>query len=147
MLSTNFPSTQPFREFMMSKATNPASSNAESIVVLNGLQKKYGKFTAVNSISLEVPYGVVYGVLGPNGAGKTTTLRMITGLLRPTGGSTVIAGHDMAKNDLEAKRITGFIPDRPYVYDKLTAFEYLRFVAGLYAIPAELAAKRIPELL
>lgn len=132
---------------MMSKATNPASNNAESIVVLSGLQKKYGKFTAVNSISLEVPYGVVYGVLGPNGAGKTTTLRMITGLLRPTGGSIVIDGHDMAKNDLEAKRITGFIPDRPYVYDKLTAFEYLRFVAGLYAIPAELAAKRIPELL
>src|SRR5690606_15964588 len=136
--STNYLSNQFFREFMMSQATNPAPKNAESIVVLNGLQKKYGKFTAVDSISLEVPYGVVYGVLGPNGAGKTTTLRMITGLLRPTGGSIVIDGHDMATHDLEAKRITGFIPDRPYVYDKLTAFEYLRFVAGLYALPSDL---------
>lgn len=132
---------------MMSQATNPSVQRPESIVVLDGLQKRYGKFTAVNSISLEVPYGVVYGVLGPNGAGKTTTLRMITGLLRPTAGSIIIDGHDMATNDVEAKRLTGFIPDRPYVYDKLTAFEYLRFVAGLYAMPADLAARRIPELL
>lgn len=132
---------------MMSQATTPSVQRPESIVVLDGLQKRYGKFTAVNSISLEVPYGVVYGVLGPNGAGKTTTLRMITGLLRPTAGSIIIDGHDMATNDVEAKRLTGFIPDRPYVYDKLTAFEYLRFVAGLYAMPADLAARRIPELL
>ncbi|MBA2661412.1 MAG: ABC transporter ATP-binding protein [Bradymonadaceae bacterium] len=117
------------------------------MVVLDNLEKKYGKFTAVDKISLEVPYGMVFGVLGPNGAGKTTTLRMITGLLRPTAGSIIIDGHDLAKDDVAAKRLTGFIPDRPYVYDKLTAFEYLRFVSGLYQIPGKEAAERIPELL
>lgn len=120
---------------------------SDSIVVIEGLQKKYGVFTAVDRIDLRVPYGQVFGVLGPNGAGKTTTLRMITGLLRPTGGRIVIHGHDMARDAISAKTVTGFIPDRPYVYDKLTAFEYLRFVGGLYQMPARRVAERIEELL
>lgn len=118
-----------------------------SIVSLTKLTKSYGAFIAVDGIDLEVPYGQVFGVLGPNGAGKTTTLRMITGLLQPSGGSIVIDGHSLASNPIEAKSIVGFIPDRPYVYDKLTAFEYLNFIGGLYQMSQARVAKRIRELL
>ena len=85
--------------------------------------------------------------MGPNGAGKTTTLRMITGLIQPTEGKVVIDGHDLEKQSVKAKSITGFIPDRPYVYDKLTAFEYMRFIAGLYKLDRKVAAERIGQLL
>ncbi len=121
--------------------------NIESIVSLKKLRKEYGKFTAVDEMNLEVPPGKVFGVLGPNGAGKTTTLKMITGLLHPTSGTITIDGVDTAKDPTYTKSITGFIPDRPYVYDKLTAFEYLRFIGGLYHMSGKLAASRIRELL
>ena len=117
------------------------------ILTIRGLHKRYGKFTAVDSIDLDAPYGQVFGILGPNGAGKTTTLRMITGLIQPTSGQIVIDGRDMAQDAEGAKAITGFIPDRPYVYDKLTAFEYLRFIAGLYGLDKRDAAPRMRELL
>ncbi|MFB6351345.1 MAG: ABC transporter ATP-binding protein [Bradymonadaceae bacterium] len=116
-------------------------------VVLEDLTKDYGDFTAVDHIDLEAPEGRVFGILGPNGAGKTTTLRMMTGLLEPTAGRIVIDGHDTRESPVAAKRITGFIPDRPYVYDKLTAFEYLRFIGGLYEMTADHIADRIDELL
>ncbi|MGM0558196.1 MAG: ABC transporter ATP-binding protein [Myxococcota bacterium] len=129
------------------KSTSTPTKNADSIVVLDQLEKKYGDFTAVDGIDLDVPYGQVFGVLGPNGAGKTTTLRMITGLLQPTDGTIVIDGHDMAEDAVAAKSVTGFIPDRPYVYDKLTAFEYLRFIGGLYEMQAARVAERIRQML
>jgi ABC-2 type transport system ATP-binding protein len=119
----------------------------QDIVRLSGLHKKYGDFTAVDRIDLDVPYGQIFGVLGPNGAGKTTTLRMITGLLKPTSGSIRIDGFDMESDAVAAKKVTGFIPDRPYVYDKLTAFEYLKFIGGLYRMPSNLVAQRIRETL
>jgi len=120
---------------------------AESMVVLDDLVKMYGNFTAVDHISLDVPPSQVFGVLGPNGAGKTTTLRMITGLLQPTSGNIVIDGFSMASEAVAAKSITGFIPDRPYVYEKLTAFEYLSFIGGLYGMGAAHMARRMRELL
>lgn len=119
----------------------------ESIVVLENLVKKYGAFTAVDNVELEVPRGTVFGVLGPNGAGKTTTLRMITGLLQPTSGTITIDGHRMDTDPVTCKQITGFIPDRPYIYDKLTAFEYLAFVGGLYGLDGAKVARRVRELL
>ena len=119
----------------------------EPRVVLDGLTKHYGDFTAVDHIDLEAPEGRVFGVLGPNGAGKTTTLRMLTGLLQPSEGKIEIDGHDLDESPVAAKSVTGFIPDRPYVYDKLTAFEYLRFIGGLYKLPSERVADRIEELL
>ncbi len=124
-----------------------AADRDGSIVSLKGLAKRYGAFTAVDGIDLEVPYGQVYGVLGPNGAGKTTTLRMITGLLQPSAGTITIDGHSLAGSPIEAKSIVGFIPDRPYVYDKLTAYEYLNFVGGLYQLTNAKIARRIRELL
>ena len=102
------------------------------MIELRNLSKRYGSFTAVNNIDLTVPRGELFGFLGPNGAGKTTTLRMIAGILRPTGGSISISGIDLASKPRAAKSKLGFIPDRPFIYEKLTGAEFLRFVAGLY---------------
>lgn len=117
------------------------------MIELKNLTKRYGSFTAVNSISLTIPPGTLYGLLGPNGAGKTTTMRMIAGILRPTSGTVTVAGHDVVTAPMEAKRCLGFIPDRPFVYDKLTGAEFLRFVAGLYGQSGPDIEKRIDELL
>ena len=102
------------------------------MIAVQHLVKTYGAFTAVNDVSLDVPSGQIHGFLGPNGAGKTTTLRMIAGLLKPTGGRVMVNGHNLAFHPEKAKASLGFIPDRPFIYEKLTAGEFLRFHAGLY---------------
>ena len=102
------------------------------MIELTGLTKRYGSFTAVDAIDLTVPKGELFGFLGPNGAGKTTTLRMIAGILRPTAGTVKIGDVDVTTHAMQAKSILGYIPDRPYIYEKLTGAEFLRFVAGLY---------------
>jgi len=117
------------------------------MIQLDGLTKHYGSFVAVDHISLHVAKGLLYGCLGPNGAGKTTTLRMIAGILRPTDGRVLLDGDDVHRTPLVAKQKLGFIPDRPFVYDKLTGAEFLRFVAGLYGQEGEVVERRIAELL
>jgi ABC-2 type transport system ATP-binding protein len=117
------------------------------VIRLTELTKRYGKFTAVDGISLEVPRGELFGLLGPNGAGKTTTMRMIAGILQPTSGSVLVGGVDMLARPLEAKAHIGFIPDRPFVYDKLTGGEFLRFAAALYGQDGAGVERRIDELL
>jgi ABC-2 type transport system ATP-binding protein len=117
------------------------------VIRLTDLTKRYGKFTAVDGISLEVPRGELFGLLGPNGAGKTTTMRMIAGILQPTSGSVLVGGVDMLARPLEAKAHIGFIPDRPFVYDKLTGGEFLRFAAALYGQDGAGVERRIDELL
>ena len=117
------------------------------MIRLEGITKHYGSFVAVDHISLEVPRGVLYGCLGPNGAGKTTMLRMIAGILKPTDGRVLIGGDDVQANPIGAKMRLGFIPDRPFVYDKLTGVEFLRFVAGLYGQEGDAVERRIAELL
>lgn len=117
------------------------------MIQLTNLTKRYGKFTAVDGISLEIPPGTLYGLLGPNGAGKTTTMRMIAGILRPTSGSVTVAGYDIVSHPMQAKQRLGFIPDRPFVYDKLTGAEFLRFVAGLYGQSGPEIERRVDELL
>jgi ABC-2 type transport system ATP-binding protein len=117
------------------------------MIELNQLTKRYGRFTAVAGIDLTIPKGELYGLLGPNGAGKTTTMRMIAGILQPTSGTVRIAGIDIQAQPLVAKAHLGFIPDRPFVYDKLTGAEFLRFVAGLYGQGGKLIERRIDELL
>ncbi len=117
------------------------------MIRLNDLTKRYGAFTAVDRVTLEVPRGELFGFLGPNGAGKTTTLRMIAGILRPTSGTVRIAGIDLEKDPTRAKMRMGFIPDRPFVYDKLTGAEFLRFVAALFGQEGGAVDRRIDELL
>lgn len=117
------------------------------MIEISGLTKKYGTFTAVDGIDLSVPAGELFGFLGPNGAGKTTTLRMIAGILRPTSGSVRISGIDLDKSPMQAKAKLGFIPDRPFIYEKLTGIEFLRFVAGLFGQDGSPVEKRASELL
>ncbi len=119
----------------------------ESMIQIKGLTKKYGSFTAVDNIDLDVPRGQIVGFLGPNGAGKTTTLRMIAGILRPTAGAVKINGIDVVTQPAEAKAMMGYIPDRPFIYEKLTGAEFLRFVAGLYGQAGEVVERRAHELL
>jgi ABC-2 type transport system ATP-binding protein len=117
------------------------------VIRLSALTKRYGKFTAVDGIDLEVPRGELFGLLGPNGAGKTTTIRMIAGILRPTSGTVTVSGIDIQARPLEAKARLGYIPDRPFVYDKLTAGEFLRFNAALYGLQGPVVERRLDELL
>jgi ABC-2 type transport system ATP-binding protein len=117
------------------------------VIRLSGLVKRYGKFTAVDGIDLEVRKGELFGLLGPNGAGKTTSIRMIAGILRPTAGMVEVGGFDVQRQPLEAKHRMGYIPDRPFVYDKLTGGEFLRFAAALYGQDGPAVERRIDELL
>ncbi|HEU4682015.1 MAG TPA: ABC transporter ATP-binding protein [Gemmatimonadales bacterium] len=117
------------------------------MIRLHQLTKRYGRFTAVDRIDLTVPSGELFGFLGPNGAGKTTTFRMIAGILRPTSGTIEVGGIDINRRPMEAKAHLGFIPDRPFVYDKLTGAEFLRFAAALYGQQGPAIERRIDELL
>jgi len=117
------------------------------MIQLKGLTKRYGTFTAVDAINLHVPHGQLFGFLGPNGAGKTTTLRMIAGILRPTAGTVHIDGIDVVDDPIAAKAVLGYIPDRPFIYEKLTGAEFLRFVAGLYGQDGPVIERRMTELL
>jgi ABC-2 type transport system ATP-binding protein len=104
------------------------------MISIQHLNKRFGNVQAVNDLSLEIPAGELFCFLGPNGAGKTTTIKMMTGLLRPDSGTIRIGGFDVQKQPVEAKRIMGYIPDMPFLYEKLTPVEFLKFVAGLYNV-------------
>jgi ABC-2 type transport system ATP-binding protein len=117
------------------------------LIELAGLTKRYDGFTAVNGIDLTVQRGELFGLLGPNGAGKTTTLRMVAGILQPTSGTISVGGVSLADDPVAAKSKLGFIPDRPFIYEKLTGMEFLRFVAGLYGQSGPEIDRRGEELL
>jgi ABC-2 type transport system ATP-binding protein len=117
------------------------------MIAIHDLVKKYGSFTAVDGVTLEVARGEIHGFLGPNGAGKTTTIRMIAGLLKPTSGRILVNGHNLVSEPERAKASLGFIPDRPFIYEKLTAGEFLRFHAGLYGLDGPGVSERVHEML
>jgi ABC-2 type transport system ATP-binding protein len=118
------------------------------MILVDDVVKRYGRFTAVDHVSIDVPAGEIHGFLGPNGAGKTTTIRIIAGLLKPTSGRIAIGGEDLARNPSGAKRSLGFIPDRPFLYEKLTAAEFLRFHGGLFGLDtSDGLDARVAELL
>ena len=104
------------------------------MIELKDLTKKYVDFLAVDHLNLSIKKGEIFGFIGPNGAGKTTTIKMISGILSPTSGSIMIAGINMKNHPEKAKSKIGFIPDRPYLYEKLTGMEFLKFVADLYGV-------------
>jgi ABC-2 type transport system ATP-binding protein len=116
------------------------------IEIIN-LTKRYGNVTAIADINLSIPSGQFFGFLGPNGAGKTTTIKTIVGLLKPTSGTVKVDGIDVQTDPIGAKRLVGFIPDKPFIYEKLTGREVLRFVAGLYEVDQSQVDDRIDQLL
>jgi len=117
------------------------------MIEINNLTKTFGTFKAVDGLTLRVKPGEIFGFLGPNGAGKTTTVKILSGIMRPTSGSVSVAGFDVDKEPLAAKRAMAYIPDEPFVYPKLTGWEFLRFIGDIYAVPAAEQKRRIPELL
>ena len=112
------------------------------MIRLEGIEKRYGDFQAVHPLDLEVQRGEVFGFLGPNGAGKTTTNRIIAGVLPATSGTVFIDDVNMSTNPVECRRRIGFIPDRPFTYEKLTAREFLRFIGGIYKMDPALIESR-----
>jgi len=116
-------------------------------LVVRGLVKRFGGFTAVNGLDLTVRRGELYALLGPNGAGKTTSLRIGAGLLAPDAGDIAICGVDRLRDPVGAKRVVAWLPDEPMVYDKLTPVEYLELVAGLWQVAPALAVRRRDELM
>jgi ABC-2 type transport system ATP-binding protein len=117
------------------------------MIQLIDLTKRYSKLAAVNRLNLEVPAGQIFGFLGPNGAGKTTTIRVMMGILKATSGQVLLDGHDVVAEAQAAKAIAGFIPDRPFIYEKLTGGEFLRFVGKLHGLNSAKLEERIAELL
>jgi ABC-2 type transport system ATP-binding protein len=124
-----------------------ARGSPGEMLELRGIVKRYGSFTAVKSIDLKVHRGEIFGFLGPNGAGKTTTIRMVAGVLRPSDGRVLIGGVDLHENPETAKARVGYIPDRPYLYEKLSGGEFLRFVAGLWGREGDAVETRLDRLL
>jgi ABC-2 type transport system ATP-binding protein len=116
------------------------------MIKLEHLTKRFGDVAAVRDLTLEVPAGEFFVFLGPNGAGKTTTIKLIVGLLRPTEGRVVVCGHDMQKDYIAAKAVLSYVPDQPFLYDKLTGREFLRFIAAMHGINRTTADKIIEGL-
>lgn len=117
------------------------------MIQLINLSKHYGQLAAVDRLNLEVAAGEIFGFLGPNGAGKTTTIRTMMGVLKPTSGKILLGQHDVIKEPEQAKAITGFIPDRPFIYEKLSGNEFLSFVGALHRIESARLESRMTELL
>jgi len=117
------------------------------MIRFENLTKIYRGIKAVDDLNLQIPQGTIFGFIGPNGAGKTTTIKMMAGVLRPTRGRIYINGLDIAKEPSKVKRIIGFIPDRPFLYEKLSGLEFLGFKAGLYGIKEDRLDERIWDLL
>jgi ABC-2 type transport system ATP-binding protein len=120
---------------------------SETLVETRHLVKRYGDKVAVNDISFDVYQGEVFGFLGPNGAGKTTTIKVIVGLLQPTSGTVKVAGYDVQTQSMLAKASSGYVPDTPNLYAKLSGRELLRFVSDLYNMDRSQVGRRIDELL
>ncbi len=117
------------------------------MIELENLTRKYGDFKAVDDLNLTVEKGEIFGFVGPNGAGKTTTIKMLGGLIAPTHGAVKICGISMADQPEQAKNRIGFIPDRPYLYEKLTGMEFLKFIADLYGVAEDRFLKKAEDML
>jgi ABC-2 type transport system ATP-binding protein len=124
-----------------------AVNETQQVILLDHLSKVFGPFEAVSDVSLRVERGEVFGFLGPNGAGKTTTMKMMMGLMRPTRGRVIIQGIDVSVDPVRARKRIGYVPDRPYLYEKLSAREFLVFIAGIYGLNPRREQKRMEELL
>lgn len=117
------------------------------MILLDNVSKSFDGRWAVKGLNIHVNKGEIFGLLGPNAAGKTTTIKMMAGLLRPTEGKILIDGYDIVKEPIKAKSLLGYVPDKPFLYEKLTGREFLIFIASIHSIEKSSAIKRIDELL
>ena len=117
------------------------------MIEIQNCTKKYGDLVAVNNLSLTVGKSEIFGLLGPNGAGKSTTIKMMVGLLKPDAGMIKISGYDIAEDPVNAKKILAYIPEKSYIYEKLTAWEYLTFISGLYNLDENIFRNNAEEYL
>jgi len=117
------------------------------MIELENISKQYGTQWAVRDLSLSIPRGELFAFLGPNGAGKTTTIKMMCGLLFPSSGNIRIAGHDLATQGQQARQKIAYVPDQPFLYEKLTGREVLRFIADMYGMPADHAQRRMLDVI
>jgi ABC-2 type transport system ATP-binding protein len=117
------------------------------MISIQHVSKRFGAVTAVRDLVLEIPSGELFCFLGPNGAGKTTTIKMLTGLLRPDAGEIRIGGMDIRREPVAAKRLMGYIPDMPFLYEKLTPVEFLKFIGDLYNVPRSVLDPAVDESL
>src|SRR4051794_33461921 len=117
------------------------------MIRLDKVTKTYGVKTAVDELSLEVGAGELFAFLGPNGAGKTTTIKMIVGLLFPTSGTVRVGGYDMRREGDRARQLLSYVPDLPFLYEKLTGREFLQFIADMYGLPPDQARRRIADVI
>lgn len=119
----------------------------QPMIECRGLSKTFGNLRAVDDLNLTIGEGELFGFLGPNGAGKTTSIKMMTGLLRPGAGTAIIGGHDIQVEPLKAKAQFGYIPDNPFLYEKLTGREFVNFMADLYSVTTQERGRKIDDLL
>lgn len=117
------------------------------MIIIKNLTKHYGNLTAISGLNLDIPAGECFGFLGPNGAGKTTTIKLLAGLLKPNDGTIEISGYDIQKDPQKVKGIIGYIPDKAFIYEKLTGGEFLDFVAELYQVNGNFVREKREELL
>jgi ABC-2 type transport system ATP-binding protein len=117
------------------------------MIELHEVTKKYGTKTAVDRLSLHIPPGELFAFLGPNGAGKTTTIKLMCGLLFPTAGTIRIGGLDLSRDGDRARQMISYVPDQPYLYEKLTGREFLQFIADMYAMDSESGSRRMEEMI
>src|SRR3954449_13140317 len=117
------------------------------MIQLENVTKRYGNKTAVESLSLDIPAGELFAFLGPNGAGKTTTIKMMCGLLFPTTGRVLIGGHDIQGDGDRARQLLSYVPDQPFLYEKLTGREFLQFIADMYGMPRVQGRRRLEEVI
>src|SRR5256714_817865 len=115
------------------------------MIQLENVTKRYGNKTAVDGLSLDIPAGELFAFLGPNGAGKTTTIKMMCGLLFPTTGTVKIGGFDLIRDGQNARQLLSYVPDQPFLYEKLTGREFLQFIADMYSLEKEHGRQRIDE--
>ena len=116
------------------------------MISIQGVTKTYGRKVAVDNLSLEIASGEFFAVLGPNGAGKTTTIKMLAGLLRPNAGKLLVGGVDVQSDPIGAKKVSAYVPDQPFLYDKLSGIEFMNFIADLYGVDGEARDKEIDRL-
>jgi ABC-2 type transport system ATP-binding protein len=117
------------------------------MIQLDHVTKRYGTKVAVHDLTLQVPAGELFAFLGPNGAGKTTTIKMMCGLLFPTSGRVAIGGFDLARDGDRARRLLSYVPDLPFLYEKLTGREFLHFIADMYGLPPAEGRDRVAEVI